>query len=33
MQKDFIQQYSLSIWSFLPRQKQTPFLLDLSVLY
>ncbi len=33
MQKDFFQQYGLSGWSFCSRQKQTPFLLDLSVLF
>ncbi len=32
-QKDFFQQYGLSGWGFCSRQKQTPFLLDLSVLY
>jgi hypothetical protein len=32
-QKDFFQQYRLSSWNFCSRQKQTPFLLDLSVLY
>ncbi len=31
-QKDFFQQYGLSSWSFRSRQKQTPFLLNLSVL-
>ncbi len=31
--QDFFQQYGLSGWSFCSRQRQTPFLLDLSVLF
>ncbi len=33
MQKGFFQRYGLSGWSFCSCQKQTPFLLDLSVFY
>ncbi len=32
-QKDFFRRCGLSVWSFRSRRKQTPFLLDLSVVY